>query len=53
MPAIKTNNTYMRIDFHWAQDGVTENGFTHTFDTMKTELDKMYETMVFKTSDMR
>ena len=30
----KRNNMYVRIDFHSAQDGVTEIGFTHTPERM-------------------
>ena len=38
----KRNNTYVRIDFHSAQDGVTDIGFTHTSERME-------RTMVTKT----
>lgn len=31
----KRNNMYVRIDFHSAQDGITEIGFTHTPERME------------------
>lgn len=43
----KRNNTYVRIDFHSAQDGVTEIGFTIHLKEWK-ELDKIYEKNVLR-----
>lgn len=44
LPAIKANNTYMRIDFHFAHGGATESRFIVYTRNNNKKKTKIYET---------